>query len=436
MITWLKRKLVYGGSILYPGNWPLRKDSFSFLKELRVDITEGETKENAHWTLILKHPQWGEALLWSPREPIFPPAMLVDLDPNLIPAEKEMLKGCGCLVFFAMEGRGENMLRERKLALRFMHAIMKDDAIALVDHVSEKFWSKPVLDVELSHEADLDVESLYTLHAVYESQNEGRFMWLHTHGLSRIGRFDFDLLDVPKDYLHQGIDFLRALAFSILEEKIQPDTPSAQIAKPHGVIRMVPASEFTRKASRKYLALRDDPNREHQDARSVVCEPGGGFLANLFGGETRPSRFFSSPVNEQSVINFSTHASELMRQRALGTYQFLRDLKEEWAEFPLPFVVKIGLRVDGGGPSDLEHLWFEAHSFQDATIDATLANEPFQIAGLKAGQRGTYPVEQLSDWQIFTPAGPINPRSIQALRFIRENKEQLRQALHRNSKPE
>ena len=59
---------------------------------------------------------------------------------------------------------------------------------------SELFWSPAMLDDELAHDADLDVEALYTIHASTTTAARSRVYWLHTHGLEALGAFDIDVL--------------------------------------------------------------------------------------------------------------------------------------------------------------------------------------------------------------------------------------------------
>lgn len=95
--------------------------------------------------------------------------------------------------------------------------------------------------------------------------------------------------------------------------------------------------------------------------------------------------------------------------------------------------VKIGYQVDGGSETNREHLWFEVHGVTGGTVDATLLNEPYHIARMRAGERGAHPVDQLSDWVILTPAGTLSPRGLAAVHTLREHREELLAALRASS---
>ena len=118
-----------------------------------------------------------------------------------------------------------------------------------------------------------------------------------------------------------------------------------------------------------------------------------------------------------------------MAGRARQTVPLLKAIREEFAGFPFPTLMKLGLPTDDG--NDHEHLWFEVHAIEGDTVDATLVNQPFAIASLKAGQRGTHSLEKLSDWTLLTPAGSVTPRETRTLRELRAHKDELREMLAR-----
>jgi hypothetical protein len=111
-----------------------------------------------------------------------------------------------------------------------------------------------------------------------------------------------------------------------------------------------------------------------------------------------------------------------MSERASQTFRVFRDLKEEFDSFDLPTLVKLGYEVDGGTPTDREHLWFAVHRVLDQTVDATLANAPHRVPSLTAGTRGEFGLERLTDWMILSPEGPMTPRNISASRRLRTNR--------------
>src|SRR5688572_28350603 len=221
MFAWLQKNVPFYGSALFHGSWPLRKDGFDHLRAHGVEITELPPNETCHWSLELRHPEWGEATLMSSRTLPPPPPEMVEMDAMLNPDEVEEIKKCGSLVQLLMESRKNNLLRDRKHALFFLNAILGEDGVAAMDHVGLKIWSREALAIETAHGADLDVDGIMTYHLVTDQEGE-KGLWLHSHGLGEIGFYDFDVLNPHDDVNEQAHDVLRSLAFRSLEGDLKP----------------------------------------------------------------------------------------------------------------------------------------------------------------------------------------------------------------------
>jgi hypothetical protein len=432
--TWRNKKTTCAGSVLFRGSFAPRPDEFAHLARRGFAIATIQPTAAAHWALRLAHPQLGEADVVCLRDCPRPPRQLVDFDPMLTREERGQAYLGESTVSVLVEGQRADVLRDRKTLLRFLRAVMGDDGVVAVDHTAQRFWPRDALDDELSHDADLDIESLYTLHAVTADEDdaaEGRVVWLHSHGLAEIGLFDFDILHPSEDLLGRGRDTLRAIAFAILDGAVTRTTARFRLMQPGGDVRFVDVRDFVRRAPRGAVDLRTGADDDHNKDRAVLCDAGGGLLARLFGRVT-PSRLLSQPAADDMTVPFSTAATDLMAQRAKGTYLQFRQLVGEFAEFEFPAIVKLGYRIDGGGCEleEREHLWFEVNELADDRLDATLESTPFAIERLRKGQRGWHSVDLLTDWAILTPLGMITPRHTVPARQIRANREQFRELMY------
>ena len=335
------------------------------------------------------------------------------------------------MVSLMMEAQQENVLRDRKNLLYYLGSALGRDGLAAIDHTAGRLWSRESLDDELCHDADLDIESIYTIHVVTHNEEP---IWLHTHGLAEIGNFDFDILEPSKDIARAGGgDLLRSIALAIVEGSVSVSTPRYPVASPGGDVRFVSAEEFTSGADAALAArLRPNAHDGHNSQRAVLCEPGGGFLSRWFGRGLKPSRFLSGEIPDTVIMQFSTEASRLMAARARSTFNLFRTFAAEFREFECPAIVKLGYRVDDGDEDDKEHLWFEVHETFDDAVDATLSNQPYNIARMKMGERGRHPLELLSDWMVLTPAGPISPRFTTPARVLRLRKDEIRDLIKKS----
>jgi hypothetical protein len=199
-------------------------------------------------------------------------------------------------------------------------------------------------------------------------------------------------------------------------------------------VRCVGASEFMTKAPAADRTLREDSGTDHTENRVVLCDAREGLLSSLMGSKPRAAKALSGEYDESNLIQFSTSATELMSLRARASFDFFIKLVDEMSAlskevpgFQGTPVVKLGYRTDGAkDDSDREHMWFEFHGMSGNQIDATLLNQPFNIARLKEGDRRLHALDLLTDWSIFAPITPSNSRP---LRFIRKNQDRLREAL-------
>jgi uncharacterized protein YegJ (DUF2314 family) len=426
MFEWLKRKVPFVGSVLYRGSSPMRPEEFAFLTKAGIHISDAPSMPNCHWTLALEHPQWGQARLICPRgEANIPLDHLFEFSTTLTAGEKKTARAYGMQMVVETEGKEANLLRDRKNALRFLRAVMADDGLAAVDYLSLGVWLPAALEEELSHDADLDIEHIFGVHAV-SSDDTGEVIWVHTHGLGDIGFFDFDVVRPHETLFLNMSDVFRCIAFAIVEKKVGLSTRNFMLYEPKGVVGFVRAEDFEAQGEAGDVRLRDGAEDSgHNRNRVVLCDPGGGLLGIFSRKKVRPARALSDEIEVEILLRFSSEASALMAERARNTYGVLRRVAQEFAEMQFPIMVKLGCTVDGGGADDIEHMWFSVNEFFEDEIDGTLENQPFYIAGMKQGDRGRRSVALISDWMVMTPMGNINPRSSQVVRSLRENGELL-----------
>jgi uncharacterized protein YegJ (DUF2314 family) len=428
-MSWNQRSSNCSGAVFFRGSLTPRADEFAHLAAAGIAIKPVAAAEHELWALQLTHSTWGEARLAAPRHTVPVPKVLVKFDARLDETDKtEALLGQSS-VQLKMSGEKNDVLRDRKRLLRFFNAVMGDDGLIALDATAMRFWSRAALADELCHDADLDIDSLFTIHAI-RSGDEKNVNWFHTHGLAEIGFFDFDIVRPSLDLLTSRChDFSRAVAFSIVEGKVEASTPLAKITS-SGPIRLVDVAEFNRRASKADRDLRDADDL-HNRNRTVLCDPAGRrWISRLVGIPAHPSRLLSAPQGDFMVF-FPANASRLMTERARRTYGMFRELTAEFAEIKAKPIVKLGYPVEGGGKNDLEHMWFEVHSLNDETIDATLVNKPRNVPTLMQGQRGLHPLERLTDWMLLGPTGSITPRDTRPARTARLNREKILKLLEK-----
>lgn len=426
MLSFLRRSEPSRGLVFFRGSAAHRPEEYQFLTKHGISGKLGKTNPAAHWSIELNHKQWGPATLVAFRDMPMPDPTLLEFSAGLDDEDRQALRGAGWAIGLTAPATKGEVLRDRKNFLRYMRAVMGDDALAGVDHQSQLFWTRGALDDELAHDADLDVQSIFCVHAVSDdTSGEGPVPWLHTHGLGELGAVDFDILNAhPGIGSATGADMLRAIAFAILEGVLKPGA-EAVLRAPGLPIRAVDAVEFQRTASASHAGLRV-PDENHSRARVVLCDPMPGFIGRLLrGSKPRPSSTLASDP-EGCVVAFSGTASTLSAERARNTMALFSTFIGEFEKLRPIALAKIGCATDTGSR---EHPWFRVHSITASDLDVTCENDPFAIPGLKRGDRVRKPIADVSDWVMMLPIGTISPRSIGLARMIRENPERVREVV-------
>jgi hypothetical protein len=422
MFDFLRRDEPALAAVHFPGSAPPPAEAFARLRAAGYELHE-QRVERALWSLALEHPVHGSAELTGFRDgPLIDE--VIRFAPRISEAERAPAMGSSSVVGVRVPARRRHVLADRKTLLRIARDVLGDDGVMVVDVMPQVPWSRAGLDDELMHDADLDIEALYSIDRVVDDPPtalvEPDVLWLHTHGLAELGAFDIDIVAPDRAFADSCGDLFRTLATMVLDREIRPSEDRFTFGYPDGVARLVPADKFMRQADRRFAAVRDGD--DHANRRSILCEPSGRRFLGL-GRRDRPEPLLSArrPPAEQFVLYFPNAMSTLMAERARATIGVLRALMAEFAEFEVQALVKLGYPTSNGGS---EHLWFTVHAIGDETVDATLENEPFEV-DLRPGERAERPLDLLSDWILGTPAGPITPRSMEAARSLREHAQGL-----------
>jgi hypothetical protein len=425
---WWQKRLDLTAQVYFRGTLPPSLEGLDGLGRVGVEVRPGPPAPEMIWTAKLHHPDWGPAELAAPRHRQALPDFMADFGTGLSPQEREQLRQrAECPLVLHVPAAESDVLRDRKRLLHLMQAVLGDDGVAGVDMMAQMVWTPPRLADELQHEAPLDIIQIHVLHVVTQAAG----VWLHSHGLGEMGFVDFDVLRPAEGITGEQFDVLRAIAFAIVEGASSGAISPVSGAEP---VELVDASSFMKGASGRDRELRDV--EYHTERRVVCCDPvAPGVVARLFGArEIRPSRLLSRGMVEgRHLVNFSREATELAALRARECLSLFGSLAEEFADMRCMSLVKLGYQTDSGSGADTEHLWFEAHGVAQDTIDATLLNEPFAIAGMSEGQRGTHPIERLTDWAILTPLGQLTPRTLELARHLREARPEILKALQEKS---
>lgn len=432
-MSWFRKKIEHSGVVFLDQPGQPKPEMFHELARCGIDVNPGKPGRDVLWSLELRHPEWGDAVLECMSNFEAPGLDDLAMVSNLTKTEIGDFGRARSWLALRHGASAGHLLRDRKRFLRFAFAALSDKGPGIKDMLSGGYWSKCALEEELSHDADLDVDHLFVIHAVQDEDDPDAVVWAHTHGLSELGHFDVDVLSPSGDTCSARHELFRTVAAAVLEETARCDGEPVSLFRPGGPVRFVSARRFLAQArpghTAAYSKLLTDT---HLHGHAVACEPGPGFAGRLLRGSgPRPCRWLSQPWAEEGMCFHSPGMTGLMAERARATMGLFNAWRAEFAPFDPRGLVKIGYETDGD-PQHAEHLWFEVHGIEDDRVDATLLNEPYDISRMRANERGWHALERLTDWSIMLPFGQLTPRSLPFARTIRENRGVILEAMKKS----
>jgi len=253
----------------------------------------------------------------------------------------------------------------------------------------------------------------FRIHAVAEGEGRAERVWLHTHGLRRLGLPELEIVDVPQSAAGTLGEVINAMANAFLCFGMPPaGEPFGPGGGKSGGLLWLPLEQALPHLPRGMWI--DDRDEGHSEAVVLLSPPG------LFSRRYRnPATLVKGFERHPPVVPLSNAETERMAALAkerLPRFAYLQSRYSEDTDNWI-FLIHVGLPVDPEFQEDedapeREHLWFQVHALRESEFEATLVNQPIGIKALREGQRGTWSLEGLSDWAILGTRGQFDPSSI------------------------
>jgi len=250
-------------------------------------------------------------------------------------------------------------------------------------------------------------DNLFCIHAVYD---EGGDTWLHTHGLLRCGCIELEILNATRENASTLSILINTAAIMMIESGIPDPLEPFEIGKDIELLWM-PWEEGIKKVSSKSQGMVEDRNDYHDHPAGILFAPGG-FLKKY----KHPSIFLNT-LEDNPILYISNMETERMSVLARERFESFVQAMEKNDNEDWSFIVKLGYLIDDAQSDDQkEHLWFQVEEIKgDASIVATLLNEPYWIEGMHEGDRDEHSIENLTDWVIYSNHGQFNAENINML---------------------
>ena len=257
---------------------------------------------------------------------------------------------------------------------------------------------------------------MYTIHAVNDSENGTDSVWLHTHGLTRCGTIELEILGAALNNWHDLGNALNQIAHRLVGDNKFIDEMEPKLMGKTGdgrdIVVTWQRSEWSfRDFPESIVGGPADRNDEHRINMGVI------YLYatedDQLDGRITPIVRWADALSENSIFFKTT--SETLRMKALA-HERVDWLKRLYNELPeKQIIVKIGLKPDpeyGFDDDQCEYIWFEADELRQDGFTATLTQDAFYVNGMVEGVKRNCGYDEIADWRVFISEETYSPDNI------------------------
>ncbi|MCI8608432.1 MAG: DUF4026 domain-containing protein [Firmicutes bacterium] len=321
------------------------------------------------------------------------------------------LKTAKCVLVTSMEF-GDDPLASYHAQLKLLDAMLPDK-LGVLDDSSEKILSPMWVSLQAASQIHPSPNYIFTVQAV--GGEDGR-VWLHTHGLSRCGITELEIIDSNANTYQSHYHVISNLASRLLEmERLEPKAPlflGRLSNRVDLVVTLVPWKEAVSLYDNNMLGGLNDRQEGHNGDTSCI------FVYKneraFKKGKYQPVSIHDKLLAENPLYWLSNEETDRMKALAAERISYMT---RAWKDGNVQILIKVGLQVDPqyrDETNEREHIWFELLDLcEDGThFEARLTQEPYYIAGLHEGATGRYGFEEITDWLIFAPEYRISPDDV------------------------
>lgn len=309
----------------------------------------------------------------------------------------------------------DNNMDSYHLQIKLLNMLVPDMA-ALFDSNAYRAhsgrWVRMTADSKVAPSPDY----MYTIHAVNDSEGNTDSVWLHTHGLTRCGTIELEILGADLNNWNDLGNSLNQIAHRLVGDNQFIDEMEPKLMGRTGdgrdIVVTWQRSEWSFKDFPKNtVGGPSDRNDEHSINMGVI------YLyeneEDQMDGRITPIVKWADALSDNAVFFKTTSETQRMRALAQERADWLRKLHDELAEKQI--IVKIGLKPDpdcGFDDEQFEYIWFEPTQFRDDSFTATLTQDAFYVSGMVKGVQRECTYDEIVDWRVYTSDDVYSPDNI------------------------
>jgi len=238
-----------------------------------------------------------------------------------------------------------------------------------------------------------------------DEEPENRWAWISTHGLLRCGKAELEMMGVPSVLSTEAIQMIDGIAALVFESNLPMEGQSFSI----GSDLSVSILGIEQAIARLHGEMPGNEKRTFPSA--VIASNDQDHLCPIKVLEQLRS---TSTAIAKSLRSTNRRASLANRGWGLLLTAAHRIGNSEHATC----MVQIPFSHSEDEDAPHEYLWFSIEEVNGNEVKAKLAHQPMYVTSIPEGHQETFKPEDVTDWVIMTPVGPLGPSDTEAIELF------------------
>jgi len=280
------------------------------------------------------------------------------------------------------------------------------DIHSICDISTGRWFPRAILEsVFIQSETEPPEEVLWITRLVEAPENgdpEDRWAWITTHGLTRCGRVELEMLGVPAVLSSEAVHIVDGLAALTLESPLPPEGEVISLGS-QLLISLMPCDQAIKRLSDPM------PGRENRDVPSVV-------IAASDGTMVYPHDVLDTLRGEDTAVAKTLRSTKRKAVMARDQWGVLLRAAQHIGESEhAACMIQIPWSNVEDEEAPREYLWFRVVETNQDSVVGELAHVPQYATSLPEGHREEVNSEDVTDWVLLTPIGPMGPDDAEAI---------------------